>query len=162
MFSAFNSPKPTVDKATSAPTTLLNFCGNDSENVTIFLRDVKRAAHAQGRQDDDKWLTEYVELCLAGSALRWFSELDDEVAKSWKPLRRAFLQRFKPPLVPNPAAPPPPNALSSSMIVPFSANAHKMVLERPPEKKAVVKVSLTLRARGFRLNESICLPLSSA
>ncbi|KAG8868921.1 hypothetical protein FRB97_001813, partial [Tulasnella sp. 331] len=113
MFASRNTTKPSANnKPNLASTELLNFAGCDAEDVTVFLRDVKRIAHTHGRQDDDKWLVDYVELCLAGEALRWFSELDDDVMGSWKVLRRAFLHRFKPPVAPEPAAAAPPSTLA--------------------------------------------------
>ncbi|KAG9034129.1 GTP-binding protein [Tulasnella sp. JGI-2019a] len=142
---AFNSTsKVSANKATlsSTATELLNFTGNETEDVTVFLRDVKRIAHAQGRQDDDKWLIDYVELCLAGSALRWFSELNDDVTGSWKSLRRAFLQRFEPPTAPDPAAATPPSSRPKSAVVPFPANVNDLVPQTPSQSPPLLKLLL--------------------
>ncbi|KAG8864224.1 hypothetical protein FRB96_006045 [Tulasnella sp. 330] len=147
MFAALSTAKPSAITASpslnSAPTKLLNFCNNDNEDVTVFLRDVKRIAHTQGRQADDKWLVEYVELCLAGEALRWFSELDDEVAGSWKPLRRAFLQRFKSPRVVSELSPaaPPGASWQLASVVPYPAN--DLVPQSPPKHNSSFKIFLS-------------------
>lgn len=83
------------------------FNGTDGEDVTLFIRDVKRIALTHGRLRDQEWVIDYVEACLGGHAMRWFNELDKGVLGSWDALRAAFLHRFKP--LPNhylPAAAP--------------------------------------------------------
>ncbi|KAG8864516.1 GTP-binding protein [Tulasnella sp. 330] len=98
----------------------INFDGNSSEDVTVFLQSVKRVAIAQERQRDDDWMVDYVEACLTGEALRWFITLDDSVLGSWRTVRNAFLFKFGAPVV-QPAAAPAPAATSAS--VPPSASA---------------------------------------
>lgn len=93
----------------------LNFAGTDSEDVTIFIRDVKRCAIAEGKQRDDEWIIDFVESCLSGVAMRWFTQLDEEWKASWKSLTRAIVDRFDAPVAPPPAsaaAPPAPNTPS--------------------------------------------------
>ncbi|KAG9002128.1 hypothetical protein FRB94_004106 [Tulasnella sp. JGI-2019a] len=92
---------------------LLEFQGDDSEDVTLFLRDIARVAFNQGHHQDFPWMIGYTETCLTGTALRWFNELDEDVLRSWKTLRGAFLARFGPqdlnPTILTPAAAPIPN-----------------------------------------------------
>ncbi|KAG8988010.1 hypothetical protein FRB94_001176, partial [Tulasnella sp. JGI-2019a] len=74
----------------------LAFEGRENDDVTVFLRELKRVANAQGRQRDNDWLVDTFEMCLAGPALRWYSLLDDDVQSDFKRLRLAALQRFTP------------------------------------------------------------------
>lgn len=106
---------------------VLTFSGGPTEDVTVFLQNVKRIAFAQGRQKDDVWLVEYVETCLVGAALRWFSELEDaEGVQSWRALRKACLERFGPPV--NTQAPP---AAAAAVPVAGPANAPTLHGLRP-------------------------------
>ncbi|KAG8993121.1 hypothetical protein FRB94_011050 [Tulasnella sp. JGI-2019a] len=72
------------------------FSGGDSEDVTVFIRNVQEAAFAQGRQRDDEWRADYVGTRLTGAAMRWYLLLDDEIRFSWAKLCRALLQKFLP------------------------------------------------------------------
>jgi hypothetical protein len=94
----------------------LSFQGTVGEDVSLFLRDVKRVARKEGRQRDEEWLVDYVEECLSGPALQWFIHLDDEVARNWKALRMALLNRFAapgPPIPPPAAVPPSPASVTA-------------------------------------------------
>ncbi|KAG8878787.1 hypothetical protein FRB98_006000, partial [Tulasnella sp. 332] len=76
------------------PMEFLSFSGKKTEDETIFLQDVKRLAFTEGRSRDNDWLVDYVETCLTGAALDWYSQLDEKVQMSWKQLRLALLQSF--------------------------------------------------------------------
>ncbi|KAG8867564.1 hypothetical protein FRB97_003221, partial [Tulasnella sp. 331] len=92
----------------NTPIERISFNGNGGEDVTEFLREVKRIALDQGRQRDQEWMIDYVESCLGGSALRWFSKLEEDSLVSWKELRNALLDGFGPPdtkHIPQAAAP---------------------------------------------------------
>lgn len=95
------------DRRNSLSLEQVSFEGTDGEDVTLFLRSVRRVAFAQGLQRDEQWLTDYVESCLAGPALIWHLDLDETVGCSWAALQRALLSRFA---VPPQAAPTPPQA----------------------------------------------------
>ncbi|KAG8988012.1 hypothetical protein FRB94_001178 [Tulasnella sp. JGI-2019a] len=41
----------------------LAFEGRENEDVTVFLRELKRVANAQGRQRDNDWLVDTFEMC---------------------------------------------------------------------------------------------------
>ncbi|KAG8863158.1 hypothetical protein FRB96_009340 [Tulasnella sp. 330] len=75
----------------------ISFNGADSEDVTEFVREVNRIALDQGRWRDQEWMANYAEACLGGSAIRWFSGLEEDFITSWRELRRALLDRFGPP-----------------------------------------------------------------
>ncbi|KAG8876043.1 GTP-binding protein [Tulasnella sp. 331] len=89
---------------------LLSFNGADGEDPTEFIRNVKRIALVEGQQRSDQWIIDYTESCLAGPALEWFLDLEDNVKGSWAMLQRAALKRFQsriPPKV-NPTSSVPP------------------------------------------------------
>lgn len=86
----------------------LSFNGTDDEDVTEFVRDVKRIAMSRGRQRDQEWMFDYAESCLGGAAIRWFAQLDVESLASWDALRRALLDRFG--LLADQCVPQPPPA----------------------------------------------------
>ncbi|KAG8855855.1 GTP-binding protein [Tulasnella sp. 330] len=96
-----------INNGRSSEPELISFNGRDGEEVTEFLRSVKRVALAEGRQRDDQWLMDYTESCLAGPALQWHLYLEDKTLSSWRGLQRALLNRFAPmkaaPTVPEPA-----------------------------------------------------------
>ncbi|KAG8854788.1 hypothetical protein FRB96_007317 [Tulasnella sp. 330] len=73
----------------------ITFDGNESENVSLFLQNVKRVAFAQGRQRDDEWLADYVETCLIDDALEWYDTLDKDIQRDFSSLRTAMLERFR-------------------------------------------------------------------
>lgn len=74
----------------------LVFRGNDGTEAEEFVRWVIRTAKAAGRFRDNDWIIEEVASALAGDALRWYIELDDETQNDWKLLRRAILQQYPP------------------------------------------------------------------
>ncbi|KAG9038536.1 RNA helicase [Tulasnella sp. JGI-2019a] len=96
-----------IDCDHKVPLEHITFDGKVSEDVTLFLQSVKRIALAQGHQRDNDWMVDYVEACLTGDALEWFSRLDDETLHSWKAVRNAFLERYGPPII-DPAHVPAP------------------------------------------------------
>ncbi|KAG8879751.1 hypothetical protein FRB97_001447, partial [Tulasnella sp. 331] len=73
----------------------ITFQGKEMEDATQFLQNVKRVAFAQGRQRDQEWLVDYVETCLAGDALEWYTELDEETRFNFDHLRIAMIKRFR-------------------------------------------------------------------
>ncbi|KAG8871058.1 hypothetical protein FRB98_001088, partial [Tulasnella sp. 332] len=75
----------------------ISFNGTPSEDVTEFVREVNRVALDQGKRGDDAWMVHYVEACLGGNAIRWFSGLEEDVTSSWKGIRHTLLARFGPP-----------------------------------------------------------------
>ncbi|KAG9050882.1 hypothetical protein FS837_001536 [Tulasnella sp. UAMH 9824] len=70
--------------------------GSRGEDVQSFVHSVQRTAESQKRQADDAWIVQYVEKCLSGDALLWFSGLGGETKRTWVPLREALIQRFAP------------------------------------------------------------------
>ncbi|KAG8895473.1 hypothetical protein FRC00_007432 [Tulasnella sp. 408] len=72
------------------------FGGTPGEDVQSFVDSVQRTAGSQNRQADDAWIVQYVEKCLSGDALLWFSGLEGETKRTWSRLREALIQRFPP------------------------------------------------------------------
>ncbi|KAG8996662.1 GTP-binding protein [Tulasnella sp. JGI-2019a] len=81
----------------SAPLKSLTFDGTGSEDVTDFLGAVKRVAITQGRQRDDRWIADYVESCLRGDAMKWFSTYESSTGAlnvTWSNLRDSLLKQY--------------------------------------------------------------------
>ncbi|KAG8990701.1 hypothetical protein FRB94_013170 [Tulasnella sp. JGI-2019a] len=130
----------TYPELASGSSTEPRFSGEPGEDATNFVRTIQKIAFAQGRRRDDDWQADYAVTCLAGSAMRWYCDLEDDKRLSWSDLRRSLLQRFPlaPAPTPPPAAPPPPMPVSG----PFS---------KPPKSKAPVGLGLTHNtAQGLR------------
>ncbi|KAG9006707.1 hypothetical protein FRB93_008439 [Tulasnella sp. JGI-2019a] len=127
---------------TSAPETVptfqcLSFNGDDSEDVTEFVREVNRIALAQGRQRDEEWIFDFAEACLGGVAIIWLDQFQGENGPitSWKALRHALLDRFGPfsaSYVPQPALVPaiPPVSKFDTIIVPRLTGAPELLAIR--------------------------------
>ncbi|KAG8990920.1 hypothetical protein FRB93_002992 [Tulasnella sp. JGI-2019a] len=102
------------------------FSGEPGEDAADFVGNIQRIAFAQGRQRDDEWQADYAATCLAGPAMRWYCDLEDDKRMAWSNLRRSLLQHFPPlPLPTAPPAAPPPAAVSGH-------------LSKPPRSKASV------------------------
>lgn len=80
------------------------FAGRETEDVTLLLNHVQRAALAQSHQRDDEWCADYASTCLFGEAMRFYAELESETQESWRKLRLALLVGFPQSLAPDPPA----------------------------------------------------------
>ncbi|KAG9032261.1 hypothetical protein FRB95_001657 [Tulasnella sp. JGI-2019a] len=118
----------------------LAFNGNNHEDVTLFIRDVKRIAMTHNRQRDADWLMDYVETCLGGNAMRWFVKLDKDAMKSWDTLRDALLQRF--------GSPPPQYIPAATPIKSEMAMRVKGVESAPMMSAVPVQDTGVVTARG--------------
>lgn len=76
------------------PIDQITFEGKDTEDATLLLQSVKRVAFALDRQRDQEWLADYVETCLAGTALMWYVALDEKTRYDFNSLRIAMIERF--------------------------------------------------------------------
>lgn len=96
------------------------FYGIDGGEAEQFIRSITKMAHEAGRYRDNDWIIERAEVALAGDALRWYIELDQDIQTDWKRLQKAIMQRYPPPAqrifstniqkpltIPTPAAAPP-------------------------------------------------------
>ncbi|KAG9039732.1 hypothetical protein FRB95_007159 [Tulasnella sp. JGI-2019a] len=127
----------------------ITFDGKDSEDVTVFLQSVKRVALDQERQRDDKWMADYVEACLTGEALRWFSTLEESALCSWKTLRDAFLHRFVPPAN-RPASVPAPAAAIPAPPAVATAVARAPIPKIAPRKQSRYPLPSEVRTSIFK------------
>ncbi|KAG8854804.1 hypothetical protein FRB96_007333 [Tulasnella sp. 330] len=101
---------------TSSPSSIQpTFSGAPNEDVASFIQNIQQIAFARGRQRDYDWLADYAATCLTGTAMRWYSELEESQERdSWVLLRRALSQRFPPPLTPQ--LPPTPTTLAAQIL----------------------------------------------
>lgn len=95
---------PQQPQVAAAPPAQVAFTGGPGEDVTLFIQGVQRLAFAQGRQRDEEWCSDLAVNYLAGAAMRFFVELDEEDRGSWTRLRRALARRFPPAAVLAPLA----------------------------------------------------------
>lgn len=104
------SSRPPPDMANSE---MFMFTGSPTEDVTLLLNHVQRAAFGQGRQRDDAWCADYASTCLSGNAMRLYAELDAGDRDSWTKLRLVLLERFPQSIVPDPPAAIPAASINS-------------------------------------------------
>ncbi|KAG9036636.1 hypothetical protein FS837_001639 [Tulasnella sp. UAMH 9824] len=72
------------------------FRGRDLKECEQFITAVNREAHAKGKLRNDEWIADYVAIHLAGDAVIWWSTLDEETQGSWRLLRQAMIDRYRP------------------------------------------------------------------
>ncbi|KAG8991101.1 hypothetical protein FRB94_012860 [Tulasnella sp. JGI-2019a] len=73
---------------------LLTFGGTSTEDVTMFMENVRMTAFMQGREGDDRWEAFLASTCLTGSAMRWFTLQPPDVQCSWNRLSDAMIRAF--------------------------------------------------------------------
>ncbi|KAG9011879.1 hypothetical protein FRB94_007315 [Tulasnella sp. JGI-2019a] len=79
-------------------TELLSFTGDvEGEDVSVFLRDVMRVAYTQSQSRNNDWLVYYIQMCLSGTALKWYTSIDEGIQDDFRRLRVALLERFSRP-----------------------------------------------------------------
>ncbi|KAG8976385.1 hypothetical protein FRB90_009188, partial [Tulasnella sp. 427] len=117
-----------------------------------FIRLVRKAAFAQGKLEDSKWVAMFASTCFEGKALRWYSALDSATKVDWHLLEPALLAEFSGPVlsgqaeekmpsveressIPTPAAAPPPSATGWESSRPSSPTAYEpsAAATAPPE-----------------------------
>lgn len=74
----------------------LEFRGEDSEECNKFISAVLNYAFTQGKQRDDEWVADFVATCFRDDALRWWTGLNPHTQESWKQLRHAMTQYYRP------------------------------------------------------------------
>lgn len=70
------------------------FSGSDGLEAEKFIRAVRKAAFAQQKLDDSKWMAQFASICLEGDALRWHTKLDNATKNEWPLLEAALLQQY--------------------------------------------------------------------
>ncbi|KIO28416.1 hypothetical protein M407DRAFT_22462 [Tulasnella calospora MUT 4182] len=71
------------------------FYGESSKEAEDFIFAIKERAYAEGKQRDNAWIAEFVSICFAKTALRWYEELDEDVQNDWRLLKRAILAEYQ-------------------------------------------------------------------
>ncbi|KAG8901307.1 hypothetical protein FRC01_009885, partial [Tulasnella sp. 417] len=84
------------------------FTGGSAEEAEDFIFAVKKRAYSKGKHKDNVWIADFVSVCFAKKALRWYERLDEETQNDWKLLKRALLDEYEEPsihssLIPTPA-----------------------------------------------------------
>ncbi|KIO29762.1 hypothetical protein M407DRAFT_21183 [Tulasnella calospora MUT 4182] len=70
------------------------FSGIDGRECERFIRSIKSHAFAQQKQRDYEWMADLAATLLDGAALRWYSQLDEDVQGNWKLLEKALLAQY--------------------------------------------------------------------
>ncbi|KAG8929602.1 hypothetical protein FRC01_004062, partial [Tulasnella sp. 417] len=70
------------------------FYGSSGKEAEKFVQLVYRRARDARKQNDNEWIVDFVQMCLAGDALRWYAGLESEVQDDWKQLRQAILTQW--------------------------------------------------------------------
>ncbi|KAG8900600.1 hypothetical protein FRC00_012111 [Tulasnella sp. 408] len=69
----------------------LVFSGTDKEECRAFVREIRKRAFAQGKENDSDWMIRLAISCFAGNALEWYVTLAGEVQNEWRLLEKAIL-----------------------------------------------------------------------
>lgn len=91
-----DSTDSTMDDTCCQPTLRLEFRGQDATECEDFINAIQRHTLSQGKQADDQWIAQFAASCFTRDALRWWSNLEEQVQWSWKLLRSAMLYRYRP------------------------------------------------------------------
>lgn len=81
------------------------FTGESPEEAEDFIFAIKKRAYSKGKQRDNVWITDFVSVCFAKKALRWYERLDEETQNDWKLLRRAILDEYEETSLPSSTVP---------------------------------------------------------
>jgi len=88
----------------------LVFRGIDGVECEEFIRAVNIRARREGKTRDNEWIVDFVSICFAGKALRWYRKLDREIRGDWDKLQDAMLDEYpeeeERSTIPTPAAAP--------------------------------------------------------
>ncbi|KAG8995361.1 hypothetical protein FRB90_000203 [Tulasnella sp. 427] len=117
----------------------LVFHGYDGAEAEEFIRSVKKAAKAAGKLRDNDWIVDEVSVALAGDALRWFIDLDEETQSDWIRLQRAIVRQY-PRKEPRTQAPSEPTIV----LTPAAAVSHPLAAPATivtPEKRFYIRIA---------------------
>lgn len=70
------------------------FEGTDPKECEAFVASVRRRGLELGKHRDHEWMAVFTSSYLAGEALYWYEDLDEDVQNDWSRLRPALLARF--------------------------------------------------------------------
>jgi len=83
----------------------LTFYGIDGDECERFVAAVNKWAFEGDKDKDDEWVARFATSCIAGSAVRFYGTLDEDIQRSWRKLRLALLANYSAldPTIPRPA-----------------------------------------------------------
>lgn len=143
------------------------FSGIDGRECERFIRSIKSHAFAQQKQRDYEWMADLAATLLDGAALRWYSQLDEDVQGNWKLLEKALLAQYpaevqeskeNPPessTIPTPAAAVPSPSSHSAPASPFERGVTGNSFTQSPTttpaslNQGIIKVTLNSQDLGF-------------
>lgn len=112
----------------------ITFEGLDGTECERFIQQIRKKAWGANRSKDNNWIIEFVSTCMMGPALRWYIQLDPDVAEDWGRLQRAMIERWPAKeageiaassSIPTPAAAPEPQSDIIPSMTTLSLNAVK-------------------------------------
>ncbi|KAG8987463.1 hypothetical protein FRB90_003322 [Tulasnella sp. 427] len=116
----------------------LVFHGYDGAEAEEFIRSVKKSAKAAGKLRDNDWIVDEVSVALAGDALRWYIDLDEEAQSDWARLQRAIVRQYPRKVAPIPG-PSEPNAVPTPAAAALHALAAPAIIVTP-EKRFYIRI----------------------
>lgn len=72
----------------------MTFRGDDGNECEDFIQSIRSHVFEKGKHEDQKWMASYAATCFSGPALRWHTQLDNNVKQDWALLETALLERF--------------------------------------------------------------------
>ncbi|KAG8911229.1 hypothetical protein FRC01_005835, partial [Tulasnella sp. 417] len=87
------------------------FTGGSAEEAEDFIFAIKKRAYSKGKHKDNVWIADFVSVCFAKKALRWYERLDEEIQDDWKLLKRAILDEYEVASLPSSTLPTSASAL---------------------------------------------------
>ncbi|KAG8941820.1 hypothetical protein FRC04_004062 [Tulasnella sp. 424] len=100
----------------------LIFTGGSAEEAEDFIFAVKKRAYSKGKHKDPAWIAEFVSICFAKKALRWYERLDEDTQNDWRLLKRALLDEYEG-SIPSSVVPTSAPSLQSSVLTTAPAAA---------------------------------------
>ncbi|KAG8987462.1 hypothetical protein FRB90_003321 [Tulasnella sp. 427] len=138
----------------------LIFYGTDGIEAEEFIRSVKKAARAASKLRDNDWIVDEVSVALAGDALRWYIDLDEETQSDWVRLQRAIVRQY-----PRKVAPIPGPSEPATIPTPAAAISHPLAapVATVTEKRFYIRIAFRHRTRSayVTIRDGYLAPTSS-
>ncbi|KAG9019851.1 hypothetical protein FRB90_003441 [Tulasnella sp. 427] len=145
----------------------ITFEGIDGAECERFVQQIRRKARASSRSKDTDWIVELVSTCMSGAALRWYIQLDSEIADDWAKLQKAMMTKWpasdssaapgRSSSIPTPAAAPEPSPAASaeSDIIPAMSSLRALyvssTISRVPSSSKAAFGTCSDRAQALRV-----------
>ena len=72
----------------------LVFHGIDGDECDRFVAAITQAAFQEKKMRDQEWMADLAVAGLRGKALRWYTELDEDVQSNWRLLQKALVRQY--------------------------------------------------------------------